>query len=175
MPHEAFSMLQDRMQIFKRRILRKKPNICPNICPDICQRCKKLEFDPGLVSSTDDFYHPVTRLKESGKDAMFKNDCVMCHALKSICPSEDGSWYACHVPNIMTQFDVQPIGNGKKLVLPQHLISRRWLAVDSHTTQHIFIQTDSWLSLPGKMLISRDLVSILLIIATCHMERSGTG
>lgn len=132
MPHEAFSMLQDRMQIFKRRILRKKPNICPNICPDICQRCKKLEFDPGLVSSTDDFYHPVTRLKESGKDAMFKNDCVMCHALKSICPSEDGSWYACHVPNIMTQFDVQPIGNGKKLVLPQHLISRRWLAVDSH-------------------------------------------
>ena len=119
MPHESFSRLQDRMQIFKRRILRKRPYIC--------HRCKKIKFDPGFIFSTHDFDEPVAKLKSYGEDAVFKDDCAMCHALKSISPASVEPWFACHMPNIAAQFDMYPISI--QSMLQKRLISTRWLIV----------------------------------------------
>lgn len=125
MPHEAFSRLQDRVQTFKRWILRKRPYIC--------QRCEELEFEPGIFSSTDNLDEPISNFRMFWEHRAFKSNCIMCHALKSICPSSrnksDTPLDAYLMPNILTQFNVESMEKEKELVLLKRLVSTRWFAV----------------------------------------------
>ncbi len=122
------------MQILKLWGLEKRPYIC--------QRCEKLEFDPRVVSSTDDFDKPVAVLREYGEDLKFTSNCAMCHALKSICPPPDGQLYAYHLPNITTQFEVDTLvgknATRQFLEVLERLNSTKWLAVKSNIRYSTF-------------------------------------